>query len=161
MTLYELTGEYLSLLEMAEDENIDQETLRDTMEMIGGELEDKAESYAKVIAQLTGDAETIKQQIERLTSMRNHIEENIKTMKKTLEKAMIETGKKKFRTALFSFNIQRNTPSLDILDEGMVPDMFRVPQPDKIDRRKALDFIKDNGPTAWGKLKQTESLRIR
>lgn len=161
MTLYELTGEYLTLLEMAEDENIDQETLMDTMEAIGGELEDKADGYAKIISQLAGDAESIKKQIERLTAMKDRIEGNITAMKKSLEAAMIATGKKKFKTQLFSFNIQKNAPSFDLLDEDMVPDMFRVPQPDKIDRRAALNFIKDNGPTAWGKLKQTESLRIR
>lgn len=161
MTLYELTGEYLSLLEMAEDENIDQETLRDTMEAIDGELEDKADGYAKVISQLTGDAESIKKQIERLTAMKDRIEGNITAMKKSLETAMIATGKKKFRTELFSFNVQKNAPSLDLLNENMVPDMFRIPQPDKIDRIAALNFIKDHGPTAWGKLKQTESLRIR
>ena len=161
MTLYELTGEYLSLLEMAEDEAIDQDTLMDTMEAIGGELEDKADGYAKIISQLAGDAESIKKQIERLTAMKDRIEGNITAMKKSLEAAMIATGKKKFKTQLFSFNIQKNAPSLDLLDEDMVPDMFRVPQPDKIDRRAALNFIKDNGPTAWGKMKQTESLRIR
>lgn len=161
MTLYELTGEYLSLLEMAEDEAIDQDTLMDTMEAIGGELEDKADGYAKIISQLAGDAESIKKQIERLTAMKDRIEGNITAMKKSLEAAMIATGKKKFKTQLFSFNIQKNAPSLDLLDKDMVPDMFRVPQPDKIDRRAALNFIKDNGPTAWGKMKQTESLRIR
>lgn len=161
MTLYELTGEYLSLLEMAEDENIDQKTLRDTMEAIGGELEDKADGYAKVIAQLAGDAESIKKQIERLTSMKDRIERNIVALKKNLEASMIAIGKRKFKTQLFSFNVQKNAPSLDLIDESMVPDMFRVPQPDKIDRRAALDFIKKNGETAWGKLKQTESLRIR
>ena len=161
MTLYELTGEYLTLLEMAEDEAIDQDTLMDTMEAIGGELEDKADGYAKIISQLAGDAESIKKQIERLTAMKDRIEGNIVAMKKSLEASMIATGKKKFKTQLFSFNIQRNAPSLDLLDENMVPDMFRIPQPDKIDRRKALNFIKDNGPTAWGKLKESESLRIR
>lgn len=161
MNLYELTGAYLELLEMAEDTTVDQDVLRDTMDAIGGELEDKADGYAKVIAQLAGDAESIKKQIERLTAMKDRIEGNIVAMKKSLEASMIATGKKKFKTQLFSFNIQRNAPSLDLLDENMVPDMFRIPQPDKIDRRKALNFIKDNGPTAWGKLKESESLRIR
>lgn len=161
MNLYELTGAYLELLEMAEDTTVDQDVLRDTMDAIGGELEDKADGYAKVISQLAGDAESIKKQIERLTAMKDRIEENITAMKKSLEAAMSATGKKKFRTELFSFSIQKNAPSLDLLDENMVPDMFRIPQPDKIDRRAALNFIKDNGPTAWGKLKQTESLRIR
>ncbi len=41
-TLYELTDEYRQLLEMLEDPDEDPEVIRDTMEGISGELEDKA-----------------------------------------------------------------------------------------------------------------------
>jgi len=43
--LYELTENYLQLLEMAED--MDPELLRDTLESIQESIEDKAENTAK------------------------------------------------------------------------------------------------------------------
>lgn len=43
-TLYELTAEYQQLLDMARDPDVDEKALSDTMEAIGGEIEDKADS---------------------------------------------------------------------------------------------------------------------
>lgn len=65
-TLYELTDEYRQLMEMMEDESIDQEVLRDTLEGLDGELEIKAENYAKVIAELGGKVNVLDREIERL-----------------------------------------------------------------------------------------------
>lgn len=55
-TLYQLTDDYLTLLELAEDPDIDEQALKDTMEGIEGALEIKAEGYAKIIRMLEGDA---------------------------------------------------------------------------------------------------------
>lgn len=41
--LYELTGEFLELMDMLDDPNVDQETLQDTLESINYEIEIKAE----------------------------------------------------------------------------------------------------------------------
>ena len=51
-TLYELTNDYLTLLDMAEDPDIDEQALIDTMEGIEGEIEIKADGYARVMKQL-------------------------------------------------------------------------------------------------------------
>ncbi len=161
MTLYQLTAEYTQLMEMAEDEDLDPETLRDTFEGLEGEIEDKADGYAKVIRTLEGDVASIKSEIERLTAKKNTIENNISNMKRNLEYAMTQTGKTKFKTQLFSFNIQKNAPSLDVIDEKAIPANFWIQQEPKLDRRGALDYIKQNGDQSWGILKQTESLRIR
>lgn len=49
MKLYELTGQYLTLQEMVEDETVDSEVLRDTMKGLDGEIEEKADAYASII----------------------------------------------------------------------------------------------------------------
>ena len=67
-TLYELTSEYLQLLEMAEDPDVDLQTIADTMEAIGGEIEDKADGYARVMKQIEANAAGIKAEIGRLTA---------------------------------------------------------------------------------------------
>lgn len=162
MTLYELTGQFLELLEMAEDEELSADALNDTMEAVGLEFEEKAENYAKVIKQLQLEADGYKAEAERLTEKKKVVEANIDRIKKNLEKAMLATGKTKFKTALFSFGIQKNSPSIDLLDEENVPADFRTPQPDKIDKKAILDFLKEtNEHVEWATMKQTESLRIR
>lgn len=52
MTLYELTEDYMNLLELAEDPDIDEQAFMDTLDGIEGAIEIKAENYAKVMRQL-------------------------------------------------------------------------------------------------------------
>ena len=50
--LYELTGEFLQLMDMLEDEECDEQCIMDTLESIEYEIEDKADGYAKIIKSL-------------------------------------------------------------------------------------------------------------
>ncbi len=160
-TLYELTSEYLQLLEMAEDPDVDPETLADTMEAIGGEIEDKADGYARVMKQIEANAAGIKAEIDRLTARKTSMENNVKRMKESLQAAMEVTGKKKFKTALFSFYIQKNPASLKIDDLEAVPESFLVPQPPKVDSAAIKDALKAGAVYDFAHLEQGESLRIR
>ena len=49
-TLYELTGEFLQLMNMLEDEDCDEQCIMDTLESVEYEIEDKADGYAKIIS---------------------------------------------------------------------------------------------------------------
>ena len=161
MTLYELTDDYLALLEMAEDPDIDEQALKDTMEGIEGALEIKAEGYAKIIRMLEGDAAVCDAESKRLRNKKQAIERNIDRMKRALQYAMETTGKTKFKTPLFSFGIQKNPASVVIDHAGMVPASYWIPQPPELDKKAIKAYIKENGDVDWAHLEQTESLRIR
>ena len=163
-TLYELTDDYLTLLEMAEDPDIDEQALKDTMEGIEGALEIKAEGYAKIIRMLEGDAAACDAESKRLRNKKQAIERNIDRMKKALQYAMEVTGKTKFKTALFSFGIQKNPASV-VIDEGYIeniPDRFLIPQDPQIDKKAIKEALKA-GEDLEGiaHLSETYSLRIR
>lgn len=160
-TLYEIKGQFKALLEMADECNLTQDDIKDTLEGLDYELEEKADAYAKVIRTLECDAESVDSEIKRLTDKKKRIQNNIGSMKRSLERTMIELGKKKIKTPLFGFNIQKNPPSVNILDESKVPDNFRIKQPDEIDRKSIIAELKESGNTDWAELVQTESLRIR
>lgn len=134
-TLYELTAEYKELLDMAEEQNLTQADIKDTLEGMDYEFEDKADGYAKVLRSLDGKEEAISSEIKRLTEMKRVVANNKKAIKQNLENAMIETGKTKFKTTLFSFGIQKNPASVRIKDESLVPEEYRIKQPDKIDKK--------------------------
>lgn len=159
-TLYQLTDEYLQLLEMAEDPDVEPEVLKDTMEAIGGEIEIKADGYAKVIRQLTADAEGINSEIERLTARKKAIEGNAGRMKTSLQDAMQATGKTKFKTQLFSFRIQKNAPSV-VMDSDEIPEKYLVPQAPKVDKKGISAALKAGENLGFAHLEQTESLRIQ
>lgn len=114
-TLYELTDDYLRLLDMADDPDTDEQAFIDTLEAIEGEIEDKADNYAKLIKELENEADGLDKEAKRLTERRDRIRSKIDRMKRSLENAMIATGKIKFKTELFTFGIQKNAPSV-VLD---------------------------------------------
>ena len=161
MTIYELTDEYRQLLLWAEEEELDEQTLQDTLEGLDGEIEAKADGYAKVITQLGLDAAGLKNEIERLFVRKKKIENNIDSMKRTLQFAMEATGKKKFKTQLFSFGIQKNPASLKIDDLTKVPKKYLIAQEPKIDNAAIKKDLKEGTKYDWCHLESTESLRIR
>lgn len=161
-TLFDLVGDYLRLYEMADDPDTDPQAFFDTMEGIEGEIEDKADGYACVIAKLNGEAKAIKEQEERLSKRRKAIEGNVKHMKDVLQDAMEETGKTKFKTTLWSFGIQNNPESLvlDTDDMDAVPSIY-VKTVRDFDKSAIKDAIKNGEDIDFAHLEQTRGLRIR
>lgn len=159
-TLYELTGQYKQLLDIAETEELDKQLIADTLEALEGEIETKADGYAKIIRELEGKAELLKSEIDRLSNRKTAIENNIKSMKEALQNAMYITGKVKFKTNLFNFSIQKNPPKLVIDKPEEIPEEFLIPQPPKVDNAKLKEILKEKG-LPFAHLEQSESLRIR
>lgn len=157
-TLYELTGQYQQLLDMIQNDEFDEWTLKDTLEGLDGEVEAKADGYAKVIKELEGNVDTLKNEIDRLSRKKSSYENNIKIMKESLENAMKVTGKTKFKTNLFSFNIQNNPPIL-VIDRD-VPNEFLIPQPPKVDNARIKEILKEQ-ELDFAHLEVRQSLRIR
>lgn len=162
--LYKITQDYLQILSMMEDPELNPQTLADTMEAVEGELEIKAENYAKVMKNLEADVAGIKAEIDRLSERKKTIENNIKNMKSALQMAMETTGKTKFKTELFSFNIQKNAPTvvIDASDPNNIPPdflKFKDPEVDKTAIKAAIQNGMDL--TGVAHLEQSESLRIK
>jgi hypothetical protein len=129
-TLYELTSEYMQILQMADDPEVDEEAFEGSLESIGGLIEIKAESYARVIKELErmksithADAESFKAEYERKIDHEKLISNRIDRIKQNLSKAMILTDKRKFDTDNFKFYIKANTSTI-IDDESAVPDEY-------------------------------------
>ena len=160
-TLYELSEQYQELLSMALDPDVDPEALADTMEGLEGEIEAKADGYAKVMKELRVIADARKTEAKRLTDGAKSIETNIDRMKSALETAMWATGKTKFRTTLFSYGIQKNPPVLKIDRPEDVPAEFLIPQEPKIDTAGIKKELKEGAAFDWCHLEQSEGLRIR
>ena len=163
MTLYEVVQDYLTIQHMMEDPDLDPQTLADTMEGIEGELEVKADGYAKVIRNMEADIEAIKSEVNRLTDRRKTIEKNIQTLKLALQKSMEITGKTKFKTELFSFGIRNNAPSV-VMDEQYIENIperflkYSEPTINKVAIKEAIQNGEDLEGLAH--LENKNSLRI-
>ena len=158
-TLYELTEQMAYLMQLLEDPDADEQVVLDTMEGIDFEIEEKAEGYAKILRMLDAQVDAITAEVERLTERKKAISNNMTRLKQSLEDSMIRLDKKKFKTALFSFNIQKNPATVNIV--GEVPEQYLIPQEPKVDKKAIIAFVKEHGDTEYAQLIQSESLRIR
>ena len=158
-SLYELTGQMEYLKELLEDPEVEEQVVLETMESIEYEIEEKADGYAKIIRMLSSEVDVIDGEIERLTARKKALSNNVNRLKSSLTESMVLLGKRKFKTPLFSFHIQKNPATVDIV--GKVPKKFLVPQEPKIDKRAIIEYVKAHGDTKYAKMTQSESLRIR
>ena len=161
--LYELAGQFNELWEMIDDTELDEDVILDTLEAIDGEIEVKAENYAKVIRNMDVEIEGIKSEIERLTKKKRTLENRQKNLKDNLQQAMESTGKRKFKTELFGFNIQKNPASVELKDVKFdkIDAQYLVwPEP-TVDKKKVKEALQNGEQLEWATLVQKESLRIR
>lgn len=119
--LYQLTNDYENVLNMLYDEDMDEQMIIDTLEGIEGEIEDKADGYAKIIKELEAKQKIRKEEAKRLTESAKVFENRINTLKQNLFNTMKQTGKTKFTTDLFSFNIVKNGGKQALSIDGDVP----------------------------------------
>lgn len=164
MRLYDLTEEYAALQDMLYDPEVEEQTLQDTMEAVWGEIEDKADGYAKIIMGMKADADILQEEENRLAARRRHLEIRSEYLKDTLEANMRAIGKTKFKTALFSFNIQKNGGMQPLIIDGLIDDIpgkFLIPQP-PVPNNEAIRKLLTEKQVDWAHLApRGESLRIR
>lgn len=164
MKLYELTEQYETLLDMLCDSEADEQVIKDTLDALDGEIEEKADNYAKIIKQMQAYAEMLKAEEERLFNRRRSLENRSQGLKAMLQENLEFIGKTKFKTALFSFSVAVNggKQPLTITENlGDIPGKYLIPQapiPDKDAIRKLLA----EKEVDWAHLEpRGKSLRIR
>lgn len=161
--LYEIKNEFNELLLMADEQGLSLDDIKDTMDGIEFEFEEKADSTAKMIKTLIADADSVKAEKDRLAKREKALRNSADNLKKYLETMMLEVKKKKFKTTLFSFNIQKNPKTVEVEVEELLPKKYLIKQPDKVNRKQLLDDLKAGvlEENENMRLVQTESLRIR
>ena len=169
--LYELTGDFLNIQNMLEEEEFDKEALLNTLEGIDYAIDIKAENYGKVIknleavkAGIKGQRDALKNalsdEINRLSDKEKTIDNKIKYMKENLGQAMRATGKEKIKTELFSFYFKRNQ-AVNIINEAEALNSGYVRVKKEIDKVKLLEDMKKGGKFDFANIKESESLIIR
>lgn len=159
--LYELTNDYKAVLNMLYEEEVDEQMVLDTLESIEGEIEDKADNYAKIIKELESMKNARKEEAKRLTESARVFENRINTLKHNLYNSMKETGKTKFATNLFTFNIAKNGGKQKLTIDGEVPEEFTRTILEN-DSEKIREALENGQELTFAHLEpRGESLRIK
>ena len=160
MNLYELTEAY----KMLEDLIMSGEDYTQALNEINDAIEVKADGYARIMKNFEAEADAIGAEITRLKERKSALEANIQKLKDNLQEAMIATGKRKFKTDLFTFNIQKNGGAepviVDIPIEDLPDDFVIVLE--KPDLNSIRKYIKETGDITFAHFgERGESLRIK
>ena len=160
MNLYELAGSYQQLQELIESG----EDLKSVLDTLDDEIECKADNYAKLIRNLESDIEALKAEEKRLAENRKAREKGVKRLKENLQAAMVKTGKRKFKTNLFSFNIAKNGGMLPVIVDiptEELPDEFVIIT-EKPNLIAIAEYIEQTGDVTFAHFgERGESLRIK
>lgn len=163
MKLYELSTQYTQLVDMLEQAQDNFETLEaihDTLNAITDSIEIKADNIAKVMQQLKVEKEIIDSECKRLADRGAKLQKQHDQLKAYLFENMSMIGADKIKTALFSFTIRNNPPSVNVIDESLIPQEFIKITP-SIDKKSILEQLKGGQEVAGAILQQTKSLMIK
>lgn len=155
MKLYDIAEIYENL------ENIDNEVaVAAAMDAVDAALEEKLESTAKVIRNLEAEADGLEAEEKRLKARKMAVKNRIADIKGYVQGNLEAMGKDKVTSGIFKWSIQANAPSVNILDEDLIPDAYW-----KIERKPMKTEIKkaiEAGELTEGvELVRTKSLRLR
>jgi len=157
--LYELSTGYKNIEYLLENGE-DNEELVAVLNSLGEEIEDKAENIAKILKNNEADIKAFKEEEKRLSERRKALENSNKRLKQYLEDNMKMTGKTKFKSGTFSFNIVKNSPSAEITNANIISSDYKV-LTETLDKKAILQDLKNGKDVQGAILKQSESLRIR
>ena len=166
MTLYELSIMFHTILELAEDGEIDMEIINGSLDCVEADIEQKLDSYGVVINELSDDIEKLDKEIKRLTERKRMIDGNITRMKGAIKDAMVSIGKKKIQGDKFTWTIAKNGGKRPvIMKEGVnileIPERFQdwTVKPDREQIREALENGEELDFATLGE--RGESLRLK
>lgn len=163
MQLYALASQYLKLLELV-DSACDQQMIKDTLEGLKGEIEDKVDGIVKLLIKIEGEEKTIKTEEERLCARRTALKNRRESIKDYLENELVKANLDKVKTVLFTVTIQSNKPS--VITDEQNEDLKRYPNlwvkhDPTVDKVKVYELLRNGVIIPGCELRQTKSIRIR
>ena len=137
-TLYELTEVARQLYDLFENEEIDEQTLQDTLEGIG--VDGKLEDYCKVIRQLEADAFVYKTEKLRFAEKQSKAEKSVERMKAAIARYFEAIGSTGEKAGVFDIKLRKSESVVvdDILKIDDTYLRYKEPEPDKTAIKKAI-----------------------
>lgn len=121
VSLYEISADFLKALDGLE---VDEETGEimnfDAVEALDAQFEDKAESVACYIKNLSAFAADLKAEEENLSARRKTVERRVDSVKKYLSSCLVTVGKDKVETAKARISFRKSI-QVQIDDEAALP----------------------------------------
>jgi hypothetical protein len=166
MKLYELTNDYLALLNAIDNDEIPEEAIEDTLEAITGEIEIKADNIACLLKNLDAECKAIKAEEERLAERRKAKEKSHERIKRYLSETLQRAGLDKIETARNRITFRKS--EVVEIDEAAFISWARLHRDDlltyaepKANKTEIKKVLKDGIEIVGAELRVNQNIQIK
>jgi len=143
MKLYEISDQFKELEKL---EDIDAETLADTLESLTAEFSDKSLSVASYFMNLESDITQLKEAEKRITERRKAIENKSKSLKHYLLSNMQRLEMTEISCPEFKITIRKPQKIVEVTDLDGLSDLFKNTKTTvSADKAKIKAYLKEGG----------------
>lgn len=147
---------------MENEEQFDEQTLKDSKELLLEELKEKSSNINEYLVELKVRTESMKSLEEHYKKSRKTLENQMEFWKNIIKDCMITLGEKKIITDTGSITVKNNPKSVKIIDESLVPEEFKTEEISiKIDKKALKQRIEEGEEFEGITLEQTQSILIK
>jgi len=147
MKLYELTDQWQALLDaisdadLTEDGEVDPEIVA-SLDAVGGEFTEKVDNICALVRTLDATLAGVKSEQKRLAAYNKALDSHMEWLKGYLLVNMTATGQLKVEGPRFRATVSSCPPSVNVIDEDLLPEAFLVAQAPKVDKKALLVALK-------------------
>lgn len=164
MKLFELAVQHQQLMALDGSDDIPAEVIRDTLEGLEGEIQDKAHSIASMIKNIEAEAEAIMDASKALAERSKRMNRRADELANYLLFQLQAIGQKRLQFNEFTVSVRDNPEAVRINDGAEIPAQFMVtpePPPPAPDKKALKAALKDGAeiPGVW--LERGQRLEIK
>lgn len=168
MTLWDLTADYQSVMEMLNQEEPDLQAVADTLEAMSGEIEEKCDSVATIIKEYTYLSQALKNEADNLAQRAKSARSRAEWLVQYLQSNMEALGKTKIETPRNKLTIRKTPESVRIADESaflawatLDHEEFIRQEAPEIDKTAVKNALKEGRELPGATLEQGRKLYIK
>lgn len=159
-TLYNLSADYLLILDLLEDPMAEAEVLESELDNLAGLITHKAEAIGGLIRQLESMSAMRKAEADRMRDLAAANARDAERLRDYVLRHMQALGSDRIDTARFRLSLRTNPPAVQVLEEQLIPPKYiRLVTTTSVDKKAILEQFKASGEVVPG-VNITHSTRL-
>jgi hypothetical protein len=159
--LYIIADEYLELLWLMAEGEIEESLFNEFLEDVSADFSKKSANVASFFLSLESQAEQIKISEQRMKKRRESLLKNSQRLRDYLLMQMQSINQKEISTPEYLIRIRNNPPKIDIVSEAILPDEFKEEVSTiRIDKTSIKEAIKAGNVVPGALLTQNQRLHV-
>jgi Siphovirus Gp157 len=164
LTLFELTGQYRDLQSLVDSDEVPEQVIRDTLEGLTGEFNDKAVAVAHVVLNLQAASAAMNDAAAAMKARATRVQARADSLRHYLLYCMQSADVKRIERPDVLIKRVMNPPAVQVTDEDAIPRDYFVqppPPPPRLDRKALAAALKAGEPVPGAYIEQGERVEIR